>query len=184
MARRSLVLTLVATALMVLTSSAHAGCIKRHRVPIANGTSPSGRPWEVDGTIGNNGGCREWLFGMDFEIEGAVDWGWSTGIPVGGHLGRHTGVDASDDLLVDGSDRVFSGAVEGEVSKVLVTLSDNKHLVIHPKSPPAQLRSEDGWLRNVRYFVTYYPPEGFVTGLATFSRSGQLLYREKEFESF
>jgi hypothetical protein len=184
MLRRSLLLLLpVVAAVLVLAPSAQA-CIKRHQVPIAKGTSPSGRPWAVDGSIGDNGGCREWLFGMDFELQGAIDWGWSTGIPVGGNLGRHVAVDASDDLLLDGSDRVFSGTVGGEVAKVLVTLNNNKHLVIRPRLPRRKLRRDVVWLRNVKYFVRYYRPEGFVTGVATFSRSGLLLYRDRSFEGF
>jgi hypothetical protein len=159
-----------------------ASCIKRHRVPIATGTSPSGLPWAVDGSIGNNGSCREWLFGMDFELQGAINWGWGTGIPANGHLGRGFEIDASDNLLADGSDRVFSGTVNGEVAKVLVTLSNDKHLAIRPRSPSEQLLRQVAWLRNARYFVDYYPPEGFVTGVATFSASGQLLYRDKSFE--
>jgi len=139
--------------------------------------------WNVSGSIGNNGSCREWLFGMDFELEGAANWGWGTGIPTGGHLGRGFDIEASDDLLEDGSYRVFSGTVTGEVAKVLITLSNNKHLAIRPKAPPARLR-RIVWLHNARYFVEYYRPDAFVTGVATFSASGQLLYRDKTFEGF
>lgn len=183
MVRRSLLLVLVAAAVLVLAPAADAHCIKRHTVPIAKGTSPNGWRWAVDGSIGpNGGGCRDWLFGMDFDLEGSGSWGWSTGIPVGGHLGRRENVDANDGLVLDGSYRVFSGTVSGEVAKVVITLSNNKHLTIHPVAPRPQLRRDVVWLRDVKYFVDYYPPEGFVTGVATFSRSGQLLYREKDFE--
>jgi hypothetical protein len=171
--------------LLLFAPSAGAGCIKRHNVRIASGTSPTGWPWTVNGSIGNNGGdCREWLFGMDFELHGATNWGVGTGIPAGGHLGRRFEIDASDDLLEDGSNRVFSGIVNGEVAKVVLTLSNNKHLTIRPKSPPPQLRRKVVWLHNVRYFVEYYQPEGFVTGVATFSATGQLLYRDKSFDGF
>lgn len=141
--------------------------------------------WTVDGGIGNNGNsCREWLFGMDFELEGATKWGWGTGIPAGGHLGDGFDIDASDDLLEDGSYRVFSGSVGGEVAKVLITLSNNKHVAIRPKFPSQRLRRNVVWLRNVQYFVEYYPPEGFVTGVATFDDSGVMLYRDKTYEGF
>ncbi len=138
----------------------------------------------MDGGIGTNGSCREWLFGMDFELEGAANWGWGTGIPAGGHLGRGFDISASDDLLEDGSYRVFSGSVGGEVAKVLITLSNNKHIAISPKSPSQRLRRNVVWLRNVRYFVEYHPPEGFVTGVATFDASGVLLHRDKTYEGF
>jgi len=185
MRRRSIPVFFAAVALLVLTATADAACIKRHQVRVASGTSPSGWKWTVDGSIGSNGGsCHEWLFGMGFDLEGAANWGWATGIPAGGHLGRRFGIEASDFLLEDGSYRVFSGTVNGEVAKVLVTLSDNKHVAIYPKSPPERLRRKVIWLRNARYFVAYYLPEGFVTGVATFSASGVLLYRDKSFEGF
>lgn len=185
MLRRSLLLLLaVAAAAMVLAAPAGA-CIKRHEVPIAKGTSPTGWEWSVAGSIGpNGGGCRDWLFGMEFDLEGVGSWGSSTGIPVGGHHGQNAEVDANDNLLPDGSDRVFSGFVSGEVTKVLVTLSNNQHLVIHPKLPSAKLRREVVWLRNVRYFVRYYRPEGFVTEVASFDRAGLLVSRDKTFETF
>jgi hypothetical protein len=163
--------------LFVFVPVANASCIKRHSLPIASGSSPSAETWTVEGTIGNNGSCREWLFGMEFNLPKAVSWGWGTGIPAGGHLSSDFHIDASDDLLEDGSYRVFSGSVGGEVAKLVATLSNGKHLIIHPKSPPASLRSRVVWLRNARYFVNYYPPTGFVSSVSLLSASGQLLYR-------
>jgi hypothetical protein len=183
--RRRIPILLALAGLLALAPTASAGCIKRHEVNVAAGTSPSGSAWSVHGLIGNNGdNCREWLFGMDFELEGVGNWSSSTGIPAGGHFGRRAGVSANDDLLEDGSSRVFSGFVNGEVAKVVLTLSNNQHLVIRPKSPAKKLRQKVTWLRNVRYFVEYYPPVGFVTGVASLSASGQLLYRDKSFERF
>ena len=184
--RRPILIVSAIAALLLFVPYATAGCIKRHSVRIATGTSPNGWGWSVDGSIGNNGdNCHQWLFGMEFDLQGATFWGSSSGIPAGGHLGRgHNEPSASDTLLEDGSYRVFSGFVSGEVAKVLVTLSNNKRLAIRPKSPPQRLRRKVVWLHNVRYFVQYYPPEGFVTGIATFSASGLLLYRDKSFEEF
>ncbi|HET8955094.1 MAG TPA: hypothetical protein VFN18_05495 [Solirubrobacterales bacterium] len=183
MRRPLFLISLVAVLSLGIGGDALAGCIKRHDVPLEKGTSPSGWAWSVEGTIGENGPCGgDWLFGMEFELEGAVNWGFATGIPKGGHLGRRFDIEASDDLLEDGSYRVVSGTVNGEVARVQFTLSNNKRLEIRPKSPSERLRRKVAWLRNVRYFVEYYPPVGFVTGVATFSRSGQLLYRDKSFE--
>lgn len=180
---RSIIIFAV-VALLVSAPVAGAACIKRHTVRLAAGTSPSGWGWTVQGTIGNNGGCRDWLFGMEFELQGATNWGWGTGIPAGGHLGRGFDIEASDDLLEDGSYRVVSGTVNGEVARVVFTLSNNKRLAIHPKSPSERLRRKVAWLHNARYFVDYYLPEAFITGVATFSATGQLLYRDKTFEGF
>jgi hypothetical protein len=183
MRARSIPLLTIVAALLIVAPSAAANCIKPHSVPIASGVSPSGSPWEVEGSIRNNGNsCREWLFGMDFELTGATNWSWGTGIPVGGHLRGEFEVEASDNLQEDGTTRVFSGSVGGEVAKVMATLSNNRHLTFQPKAPSTQLRRKFTWLRNVRYFVTYYPPEAFVTGVSTFSASGQLLYRDRSFE--
>lgn len=184
MARRLLPLAMALAALAAWAPSAGAHCIKRHQVAIAKGTSPTGWNWSVDGSIGNNGRCGgDWLFGIDFNLEGAIGWGTSTGIPPGGELGRRPEVSASDNLLIDGSDRVFSGMVEGEAVKLVATLSNDKRLVIHPKLPSAKLRRNVGWLRGIRYFVSYYPPEGFVTAVRTFDRAGTLLYRDRTFEA-
>lgn len=183
--RRPFIIAFALLAMLMVTPMAGATCIERHQVRIASGTSPNGWKWTVEGSIGNNGGnCREWLFGMDFELDGAGSWGWGTGIPAGGHLGRHFNIESIDGLLEDGSYRVVAGTVNGEVAKILFTLSNNKRLTVRPKSPPARLLRKIAWLRNSRYFVDYYLPEGFVTGAATFSASGQLLYRDKTFEGF
>lgn len=182
--RQTLLLAAFAV-LLTLVPSASAACIKRHSVRIATGTSPNGLPWTVEGTIGNNGRrCGEWLFGLEFELTGVGNLGSSTGIPAGGHLRRGYGISASDNLQEDGTSRVFSGVVGGEVAKVMATLSNNKHLTFRPVAPSAKLRRNVVWLRNVRYFVQYYPPLAFVTGVSLFSSTGQLLYREKNFEGF
>jgi hypothetical protein len=138
----------------------------------------------VEGTIGNNGSCREWLFGMEFTLPGAINWGWGTGIPAGGHLSNRFKIDASDDLQEDGAWRVLSGSVGGDVAKVTATLSNGKRLSFKPRSALASLRGEVVWLRNVRYFVEYYPPTGFVTSASLFSASGRLLYRASGEELF
>lgn len=169
--------TTLVVLLLAFVPMAGAACIARHQMPIASGASPEGEAWTVEGGIGNNGSCREWLFGMDFSLPGAVNWGWSTGIPAGGHLSAAFTLDVSDDLQEDGAWRVFSGSVAGDVTKVMATLSNGKRLVFKPRSAPASLRHKVIWLRNVRYFVQYYPPTGFVTSVSLFSASGQLLYR-------
>lgn len=163
---------------------ADAACITRHRVPVASGQNPEGETWTVEGGIGNNGSCREWLFGMEFSLPRAVNWGWSTGIPPGGHLSSSFNIDASDDLQQDGAWRVLSGSVAGDVAKVTATLSDGKRLTFKPRPAPAPLRRKVVWLRNVRYFVQYYSPTGFVTSASLFSASGQLLYRTSGSELF
>lgn len=186
--RRTALLTCVAVTTVALLIApapiAQAACISRHKVPISSGSSPEGSTWTVEGTIGNNGSCREWLLGMDFSLPGAGDWGWATGIPAGGHLSQRYTMDASDYLLEDGAWRVFSGSVGGDVAKVTATLSNGKRLSFDPLPVPASLRRKVVWLRNVRYFVQYYPPTGFVTSVSLFSASGQLLRKGSGEELF
>lgn len=170
--------------LIALAPTAQAACIARHKVPVASGSSPEGSTWTIEGTIGNNGSCREWLLGMDFSLPGAGDWGWATGIPASGHLSQRYTMDVSDHLQEDGAWRVFSGSVGGDVAKVTATLSNGKRLSFKPRSVPASLRRKVVWLRNVRYFVQYYPPAGFVTSVSLLNASGQLLYRASGEELF
>jgi hypothetical protein len=121
---------------------------------------------------------------MEFSLPGAVNWGSSTGIPAGAHLSSSYTIGASDNLQEDGAWRVLSGLVAGDVAKVTATLSNGKRLSFKPRSAPASLRRKVVWLRNVRYFVQYYPPTGFVTSASLFSASGQLLYRTSGGELF
>lgn len=163
--------------MLAFAAAANAACISRHSVLIGRGSNPEGQAWTVEGTISNNGSCREWLFGMEFSLPGAVNWGWSTGVPAGGHLTSRFTIDASDNLQEDGAWRVFSGTVAGDVAKIIAALSNGKRLKFRPRSAPTALRRKVVWLRNARYFVQYYPPTGFVTSVSLFSRSGQLLHR-------
>jgi hypothetical protein len=96
---------------------------------------------------------------MDFSLPAAVDWGWGTGIPAGGHLSQRFTMDVADHLQEDGAWRVFSGSVGGDLAKVMATLSNGKRLSIKPRSVQASLRRKVVWLRNVRYFVQYYPAD-------------------------
>jgi hypothetical protein len=121
---------------------------------------------------------------MEFSLPGAANWGWGTGIPAGGHLSSTYTIDASDNLEEDGAWRVFSGSVAGDVAKAIATLTNGKRLTFKPRSAPASIRRKVVWLRNVRYFVQYYPPTAFVASVSLFSASGQLLYRASGGEFF
>jgi hypothetical protein len=119
---------------------------------------------------------------MSFSIPQIGSWETATGIPAGGHLSRNYRIAAFDAIEEDGAERVFAGVVGGEVATVTAILSNGKGLEVEPRSAPAQLRRQVVWLRNVRYFVQYYLPKGFVTSVSLFSDSGQLLYRTTDIE--
>lgn len=179
--RPTFLLVAVAVLLFAVPSTASA-CIDRHSVAVASGTNPAGEPWTLESTISGNGSCRGWLLDLSFSFPSVGSWSTGSGIPAGGHVSRNYRIDAMDTIQEDGAERVFAGIVSGEVATAMATLSNGKRLKIQPRSAPAQLRRHVVWLRGFRYFVQYYPPEGFVTSVSLFSTSGQLLYRTNGME--
>jgi hypothetical protein len=145
-----------------------------HRQPIAHGKSTNGIPWTVMVSIRKNGrNCSAWLLGFEFRpdrkpyshgweaeaersrkipMPGSFSWSW--GIPTGGHLPNDFVIGARDDY--EGSERVFAGAASGSVKSITLTMSSGKHMVIHSQPPSQTLRQRFVWLRNLRYFVSYY----------------------------
>ncbi len=132
-------------------------CIHPQKHLIAEGKNPNGKRWTVTGSVHDNGSCRSWLFSMDFRpsgtLKGSSRWGWR--IPAGGHLSIKFTINAQDESA--GSVRAFYGAVGKRVKTIDLTTSTEKHIIVHPKLPPPALRERFVWLRNVRYFVRYYP---------------------------
>jgi hypothetical protein len=54
-------------------------------------------------------------------------------------------------------------------------MSKEEHIVVHPKLPPPALRERFVWLRNVRYFVRYYPPGEHVRVARLLNAQGELI---------
>lgn len=132
-------------------------CIHRQAHLIAAGRSPSHKRWTVTASVRNNGSCRSWLLSMDFRpsgtLRGSSRWGWR--IPAGGHLQSNFTMNAQDEGA--GRSRAFYGATGARVKAVELTMSNGGHLVVHPKLPSLAQRRRFVWLRDVRYFVRYYP---------------------------
>lgn len=175
-------LALVASAVIVNVAAASSWepfaaerCIHRQEHSIAEGRSPNGKHWTVTASIRNNGNCRTWLFSLDFRpsgtLRGSSRWGWR--IPAGGHLSRVFMIKAQDESA--GSDRVFYGAVGKRVKTIELTMSKGKRIVAHPKLPPMALRERFVWLRNVRYFLRYYPAGEHVGVARLFDARGGLI---------
>jgi hypothetical protein len=161
-----------------------------HRQPITHGNSPHGIPWTVTASLGDNGhNCSAWLLGFEFRpdrkpyshsweaeaerrnqmsMPGSFSWGW--GIPAGGHLPNDFIISGRDDY--EGTERVFAGAAGGSVKSITLTMSNGKHMVISPRSPSQALRQRFVWLRNLRYFVTYYPLGSHVQKVTVRSARG------------
>jgi hypothetical protein len=169
-----------------------------HRQPIAHGISPSGTPWTVTASIRDNGSnCSAWLLGFEFrpdrkpyshswerEVErtkqvtmpGSFSWGW--GIPPGGHLPNDFTISGQD--AYEGSERVFAGAAGGGVESITLTMNSGRHVVIRPRLPGRTLRQRFVWLRNLRYFVSYYHLGSHVQKVTVRSARGVFTVRGNE----
>jgi len=171
-----------------------------HRQPIAHGDSPNGIPWTAAASIRDNGrNCSAWLLGFEFRpdrkpysqsweakaeaelhrqfpMPGSFSWGWR--IPAGGHLPNDFMISGRDEY--EGSERVFAGAAGGSVKSITLTMSSGRHVVIRPRLPGQALRQRFVWLRNLRYFVSYYPLGSHVQEVKVRNAKGMFTVREKE----
>ena len=155
--------------------SSSGTCVQSQRQLIAQGHSPAGKPWTVTGTIRNDGSCGAWLFGVDFVPYGTRAGSWSSAwrIRAGGHTSDSFVVTAQDE--VKDSERAFSGVSGARIRTVEVITSSGEHLMIHPKLPPNRLRKRFVWLRNVRYFMRYYPTGQHAKVTKFFDSHGKLI---------
>lgn len=172
----------------------------KHRQPIAHGDSPNGIPWTVAASIRDNGrNCSAWLLGFEFRpdrkpysqsweakakaelhrqfpMPGSFSWGWR--IPAGGHLPNDFMISGRD--AYEGSERVFAGAAGGSVKSITLTMSSGRHVVIRPRLPSQALRQRFVWLRNLRYFVSYYHLGSHVQKVTVRSAKGMFTVRGNE----
>lgn len=148
-------------------------CIEPQQRPVDRGLSPSGDPWTITATVRKNAGCDNWLFGLKFvptgKSRGSFTFAW--GIPAGGHLSNSFTIGARDES--SNSERVFGGAVNGRVTRVIVQMSSGAPLIIHPKLPAKKLREKFVWLRNVRYAMSFYPAGAHATKVTLYSADGK-----------
>jgi hypothetical protein len=160
---------------LLLVAPAFGACIHRQHHLIAQGPSPSGKRWTVTAMIHNNGSCEAWLLGIDVRPSGtprgSSSWGWS--IQAGGHLSNGFTISARDEN--DGSVRTFYGAAGERVRTIVLMMSNGENLTIHPKLPRMQFRKRFVWLRNMRYFVRYYPPGHHVRAATLLNSRGEVI---------
>lgn len=168
-----------ALCLIITMASASAtqdrSCIKPQRRGLANGTTPTGRTWKVSALIRPQSACRSWFLQVNFIPSGtrAGSWAWGHRIKKGGHLADGFGIVGED--AVSDAGRVFSGIVGGRTRTVAVTLSDGKHITIHPKLPSLRQRDRYAWLHNLRYFVRFYPTGGRAKVVKLLDAQGKVL---------
>lgn len=169
----------MALCLIITTASANdtqePRCIKAQRRGLASGTTPTGRTWKVSAQIRPESACRSWFLQVNFIPSGTHtgSWSWGHRIKKGGHLADGFGIVGEDAVSEVG--RVFSGIVGGRTRTVAVTLSDGKHMTIHPKLPGLRQRDRFAWLHNLRYFVRFYPAGGRAKVVKLLDAQGKVL---------
>lgn len=156
-------------------ASASDTCGQAQHQLVDKGIGPSSKPWTVEGSVEDNNGCDSWLLGMNFQPVGtkAGSTLWQWGIPAKGHLSDGFTLSAQDEVAEAG--RTFYGATGARVRTAVVRMSKGKALRIHPKLPTQQLRKRFVWLRNMRYFVYFYPAGRRAKAVTLLSGNGQVI---------
>jgi hypothetical protein len=179
--RKSAICGFVSTltlALMVIgwfsTADGVAGdssCVKTQRLILERGHNSRGEKWMVAAGVRANNGCATWLLSLEVAPSGtrAGTWRWGRAIQPNGSLPADFGIAAGDEVARVG--RVFSGMTSGTTRSVVVHTWEGKTIVIHPKRPVMAMRRRHEWLKNLKYFVRFYPrgdhvrvAEGFDAG--------------------
>jgi hypothetical protein len=164
------------------SASAAGGCSFNNDTLVEKGTGPSGRPWTVRATVHENHGCGSWLLGMEFRpigsSVGSSTWEWQ--IPVKGHLSNNFTLAAQDEIAEGG--RAFYGTTSAAVTTVVIQMSKGTVIELHPKVPKRQLLDQYVWLRNLRYFMRFYPAGRHATRVTLYSADGKVIERLRGLE--
>lgn len=147
-----------------------------------------GRQWRITASIEKNPDCSYWLLKMRFSPQGMGPGSWTGGwgIPAGGDLPASATIGANDEEEEDG--RAVGGVVGSRVHSVVLKLSGGRTMVVHPTDPSKGLRRRFVWLRNLRYFLHFYPVGEHVKTAKLLDRSGKVIFtahsHEGELEGF
>lgn len=130
--------------------------IKHLRVPVAEGEH-RGEAWSVISSIENGHACGKWALGMEILPQNVTPGSWKGmwEIPASGHLPASATISARDETT--GESRVVSGIVGWHVRSVVFKTRSGRRFVAYPKAPEAKLLKRFVWLRNLRYFLRFYP---------------------------
>jgi hypothetical protein len=140
-----------------------AQCVKSKRLMLERGYNPAGERWKVAASIQANPGCVTWLFKLEISPSGtrAGTWRWGQAIQPNRSLPAGFTIAAGDEVARVG--RAFSGMTSGAAKCVVLHTVKGRTIVIHPKRPAIALRRRHEWLRNVKYFVRFYPQHDHVS---------------------
>ena len=156
----------------------------QHRV-IASGQSPGETPWTMTGWIREDfHSCKSWLLGVEFIPSDKPSDSFSSawGISAGGQL--PSGFSFSGTERNEGSEEVFAGASGVHVKYLLLTMNHGSQIRIHPLLPALALRKQFDWLRNIRYFVRFYPLGLRIRSIEALNYQGRIIAKSSGEEGF
>lgn len=155
--------------------AAAESCIRPQLRVLSEERGHHGKRWRVKASVRNNGGCDAWLFAVEFfpSWTYAGSWRGAWGIPAGGHLSNGFTISARDE--VEKTDRAFSGVTGARVKSVIMTTNSGQHYTISPRLPDKRLRRHFVWLRNMRYFIRYYPAGQSAKTVRLLDSNGKLI---------
>lgn len=168
-------------------NAASGQCVPYHAVRLDHREN-HGQAWRITASIEKNGTCSFGLVTMKFSPQetsrGSWTMGWS--IPAHGHLPLTATIDAGDYGEVNG--RAVGGGVGIRVRTVVLKLSGGDTIVVHPKKPSRRLLTSFVWLRNLRYFLRFYPAGEHVKTARLLDAKGKVITtvrsEEGEIEGF
>jgi hypothetical protein len=169
----------VGAAVHAESGSAGEACLKRPlRAVIGHGVSPAGPKWYVVSHLKNDADCHTRLLEVSFRPFGrsAASFADGYGVPIGGSLSS-TFVISSVQMKV-GNELAYAGITSNKVATVEASTGDGHWVKIEPKRP--QGPKIPTWLRNVRYFLEYLPPDHKVELVRARDRTGRVLYQGRE----
>lgn len=153
------------------------------RRAFGDGPIPGGGRWSATGDVRSNGGCTNWLFGVNFVPFGTVPGSWrgAWDIPAGGHLPDRFTISAQDEASK--SVRAFSGIVGARVKEIELHVGPSGGtVVVRPRLPSSELRRKYSWLRNFRFFVRFLPTSSPIRVAKLINAKGEVMLSERPFE--
>jgi hypothetical protein len=132
--------------------------------------------------VRNNSDCQHWLLSVGFNPAGSPpgSWRYGWGIPAGGHLPDRFTISARDEG--EGAERVVGGTVGARVRSIELLMSKGPRVKIHPLLPAQKLRKRFIWLRNMRYFLRFYPTGRYVKSVRLLDKFGKTIFVGRLFE--
>lgn len=167
--------------------AASGQCVPYHAVRLDQREN-HGQPWRITASIEKNGTCSFGLVTLKFSPQETSRGSWTIGwsIPAHGHLPPTATIDAGDYGEANG--RAVGGGVGIHVQTVVLKLSGGGTIVVHPKKPSGRLLTSFVWLRNLRYFLCFYPAGEHVKTARLLDAKGKVITtvrsEEGEIEGF